>query len=98
MQNVGFWSETERPNDFIDVSWDRNERHAVLVYLATGKTHASYRGMASCRAGCAGSLGNKDMTDGTYVWPQGYAHYLTNHSVKPPAEFITHVLAKLAAA
>lgn len=38
------------------------------------------------------ALGTHDFGDGTYVWPEGYVHYLVEHAVKPPQEFITHVL------
>jgi hypothetical protein len=32
------------------------------------------------------------MTDGTYNWPQGFEHYITEHGVRPPTEFIAHCL------
>jgi hypothetical protein len=39
-------------------------------------------------------MGSHDLTDGVFVWPEGYAHYIEKHDVKPPREFIEHVLAK----
>lgn len=37
-------------------------------------------------------LGSKDFGDGTYVWPEGFVHYVEVHGVKPPQAFIDHVL------
>ena len=37
-------------------------------------------------------MGSHDMTDGTFIWPEGFAHYLEVHAVRPPAEFVNHVL------
>jgi hypothetical protein len=39
------------------------------------------------------SMGSRDLTDGTWVWPQGLAHYVEVHNVMLPQEFIDHVLA-----
>jgi len=36
--------------------------------------------------------GTRCLTDGTYTWPSGFAHYVEEHGVKPPLEFIAHVL------
>lgn len=37
--------------------------------------------------------GTKDFGDGVYVWPEGYAHYVEVHLVKPPEEFLRHLQA-----
>jgi hypothetical protein len=31
------------------------------------------------------------MTDGVYCWPEGLAHYVKEHDVRLPDEFVTHV-------
>jgi hypothetical protein len=31
------------------------------------------------------------MTDGVYCWPEGLAHYINEHDVRLPAEFVAHV-------
>lgn len=46
---------------------------------------------SSCRF-CGEGNGSACLTDGTYVWPGGFAHYLLNHAVRPPQEFVDHVL------
>lgn len=36
-------------------------------------------------------MGVATLTDGVYVWPQGYAHYVVHHAVVPPPHFLAHV-------
>jgi hypothetical protein len=82
------------PWDYVDKTWDENERLAVLAHLMTGTTFESWRGNSWCRFACATKYlsGYRDMTDGTYVWPEGFIHYVEAHHVKPPEEFIRHAL------
>lgn len=73
-----------------DETWTGEERTRVLQHLAEGEVTASYRGMSSCRI-CGKRNGSQDISDGTFVWPSGFAHYLTDHAVKPSQAFIDHV-------
>ena len=34
--------------------------------------------------------GTGELTDGTYVWPEGLAHYVTEHNVRLPEGFVSH--------
>jgi hypothetical protein len=34
-------------------------------------------------------------TDGHYVWPEGLAHYLWEHQVRSPEQFVRHVVTKV---
>lgn len=38
------------------------------------------------------TLGTSDFGDGVFVWPEGYSHYIEVHGLKPPQEFIDHIL------
>lgn len=38
--------------------------------------------------------GNLDLTDGIYIWPEGLAHYVFDHHVRLPPEFVEHVQAR----
>jgi len=100
--HVGFWSDEHldtalpHPREFIDPAWSSQERAIVANYLRNGQEHASYRGFSYCRFHCgkpSTQMGSRDLTDGVYVWPQGFVHYIEDHNVKPPQEFISHVLA-----
>lgn len=39
-------------------------------------------------------MGGNDLTDGTFIWPEGFAHYLEKHAVRPPEAFVKHVLSR----
>lgn len=107
-RHLGYWrsgrdnSPTKAlpwPGDFVDTTWDEAEREAIAKYLEAGKTHQSWRGNSSCRLGghpsCEHLRGYRDFTDGIYVWPEAFAHYVRVHGVKPPQEFIDHALGRV---
>lgn len=90
---LGYWSEDVKPQDYVDKSWDTAQRNAVVEYLdfsAQSKVLYRWRGSSRCRF-CNIRNGSQCFTDGTYVWPSGFGHYLMEHGVKPPQEFIDHV-------
>jgi hypothetical protein len=41
------------------------------------------------------TLGSTCLSDGHFIWPQGLAHYVDKHSVRPPDEFVHHALREL---
>ncbi len=98
LKRVGFWNNAN--NDYpqyplvsscVDPSWEDHERAAVIDYLHTvGRRESSYRGMSICRC-CGRHNGSEERTDGVYLWPSGFAHYLIEHDVKPPQDFLDHV-------
>jgi hypothetical protein len=86
------------PCDYIDNAWDPAERDKIVTYLKTGETFESWRGNSGCRfRGCGVRYlaGYRDFTDWVYVWPEAFHHYVEVHGVKPPQEFIDHVLQKV---
>lgn len=102
LPKVGFWKGPEEsamgcpdPVDFVDSTWESDIRQLVIEYLEIPEFESTiYRGMSTCRF-CKKWNGNCDFTDGSYVWPQGFSHYLREHDVKPPSEFVEHVLRKI---
>ena len=92
---VGFWALRKEeaheglpwPGNLIDPSWRDAERAHAIAYLKGGKSIAQYRGMSGCRL-CGKRNGSQDFGDTSYVWPQGYAHYVEAHFVKPPQHFL----------
>jgi hypothetical protein len=108
LREVGFWcpmpsqawegpplTSRPHPHEFVDRFWSFEEREQVITYLLRGKVHTSYYGHSVCRLCGLTDLGNKDLTDGVWVWPDGFAHYLQLHAVKPPQEFVDHVLREM---
>lgn len=103
---IGFWAASSDPEadsyaqkgillpwpeDFVDESWDPEERAMVVRFLKAGQEVEWWRGSSFCRFKCGHSMGGTDLSDGHYVWPFGFAHYVEDHGVKPPKEFINHV-------
>jgi hypothetical protein len=74
--------------------WDPAELPGVLAYLRAGQEWIQFHGWSYCRFGCGvapSALGDRDLTDGVWVWPEGLAHYVETHSVRLPKEFIDHM-------
>jgi hypothetical protein len=100
LKRVGYWkSESEpllpHPGVLIDEAWDRRERDQVIAYLeASYLSPVFWCGHSWCRFGCPShstDLGSADLTDGTWIFPEGFVHYLRSHHVKPPYEFLEYV-------
>jgi hypothetical protein len=79
------------PGEFTEPNWDPAERDLVAAYLDLAPDVQYWRGYSFCRLGCGHLDGCTDKSDGTYVWPAGFSHYVRAHNVKPPQEFIQHV-------
>lgn len=96
---IGYWAPPPTfpdPRNFVDVNWSTDERAMVLKYLRSAPRDKEWRwlGYSMCRFGCGISgveLGTGDQTDGIYIWPVGFAHYVEKHAVRPPEVFIQHI-------
>jgi hypothetical protein len=96
---IGYWRnehhpEFPEPQSLADETWDEDERHMVCAYLSSGTVVVSYMGMSPCRL-CAEDNGALEYTDGVYQWPEGLAHYVSEHGVRLPEELVAHVLGRL---
>lgn len=49
-----------------------------------------YMGYSPCRL-CGMNNGALELSDGVYVWPEGLRHYVVDHDVRLPQEFVSHV-------
>jgi hypothetical protein len=92
---IGFWAspgndDLPNPADFVDGSWDESERQLVDDYLASGQVAAAWIGASRCRL-CKRVNGSRDFTDGFFLWPEGLGHYVLDHGVRLPAEFLAHI-------
>ena len=92
---IGYWGdETDdrwpKPHDLVDYTWDRGERERVASYLDQGFVPWSTPGVATCRI-CGRANGSSEFTDGFYLWPEGLAHYVRDHSVRLPDEVLAHI-------
>jgi len=80
---------------FVSRNWNAEERQVVAEYVEDQRFRSAvYFGSSRCRF-CGKENGVADFTDKTYVWPEGFGHYLREHSVRPPLEFVAHVRRRL---
>ncbi|HEX4992584.1 MAG TPA: hypothetical protein VFV45_05075 [Rubrobacteraceae bacterium] len=92
---IGFWRsksnevyavELPNPAAFIYRGCDPAERAQVLEYLRAAPFVEDYLGSSYCRICGKSPLGYREHGDGAFVWPEGFAHYVEEHWVKPPEE------------
>ena len=89
-----------RAQDMVDDSWDAADffrdaclaRDDVADHLERGFVARAYMGLAPCRL-CSQVNGALELTDGTFLWPQGLPHYVRHHAVRLPHVFLEHVIA-----
>lgn len=98
LKMIGYWWSKEEPHfplpkHFITHSWNAKERSLVINYLKQAEFYEGWMGESDCRI-CHSSNGATDLSDGTYVFPEGFVHYIEAHGVKPDQEFIDYVIAK----
>jgi hypothetical protein len=96
---IGYWttgpsSDLPDPTDFVDPSWSEEERHMVRLYLASGTIARTFMGLSPCRI-CGKHNGSLEYTDGTYLWPEGLAHYVDEHQVRLPDQLVRHAVERL---
>ena len=98
MHLIGYWIESLAdmnyfpPQELIgDLTAETKRR--IADYLDAGSLFAEYRGLSWCRFGCTHvQMGHREFTDGCWVWPEGLSHYIRDHAVTLPDQFIEHVL------
>lgn len=94
---IGYWAvrpgdDWPDPAEFVDLDMDDDEREDVADHLARGFVARSYMGFSTCRLCGDPRNGALELSDGTYIWPEGLAHYVREHSVRLPDEFVRHVM------
>ena len=92
---IGYWGgpghpELPDPHDFVDESWDPDDRWDLVTYLELQPIARAYMGYSPCRI-CGINNGALELTDGTYIWPDGLVHYVRDHAVRLPRAFVQHV-------
>jgi len=97
---IGYWCDWNDnyamdllpdPRRYVDATWEHAERDGVVLYLQRAQEAHRWRGMSLCRF-CRKYNGSACQADDKYVWPEGFAHYIEAHSVRPPQIFINHVI------
>jgi hypothetical protein len=99
LRRVGYWSDesgTDGPDPtlFVDRACDHRERESVIRYFNGGTIARAYMGRSLCRI-CGSANGSLELSDGRYLWPEGFAHYIEEHGVRPPEEVVRRALTRL---
>jgi hypothetical protein len=101
LRAIGFWRSIRDvdttlpdPREFVDPASDPEERGRVADYLRMGRRLRVHEGKSRSRL-CGTMTGSDEQTDGTYLWPEGLTHYVAEHAVKLPAEFLEHIAREL---
>ncbi len=94
LTRIGYWRGETAPDwpdvlDFIDDSWNEDEREAVASYLRSGTAVRHCMGFSMCRI-CGRKNGTSEFSDGTFIWPEGLAHYVEDHAVRLPQRIVDH--------
>ena len=104
---IGYWSHlnTTSPNGYphpatlVRADWlDKASLAALLHYLRSVPNISifeAYVGFSWCRFQCGvekSVMGSREYFDGSWVWPEGLAHYVERHSVFLPDEFVERAI------
>lgn len=95
MKEIGYWRQKEDSNE--DLSWPTEgklpmeTKQKIVEYLMKGKQHAAWKGFSRCRI-CSKLNGTTCLTDGEFVYPEGYAHYIIDHNIMPDLDLLAKVL------
>jgi len=96
---IGLWHsplepDLPRPAWFVDEGWDANEKQAIITRLKNSyPLPYPYAGKSWCRFNCGeAEMGNRDFSDGIYLFPEGLLHYIKHHTVKLPTIVVKKML------
>jgi hypothetical protein len=92
---IGYWHSDDaprwpRPVEFVDPTWNANERARVIDHLRRGSVARAYLGRSTCRI-CGDAVGALELSDGMFIWPEGLLHYVEAHDVRLPQRFVDNV-------
>ena len=96
MRKEGFWwSEYEsafpKPIEHPVPEADKEEFLTALVKKEKIAHVTYYKGYSHCRI-CECRNGTTEFRSGSWIWPEGYEHYIEKHNVHPSAEFKQFIL------
>lgn len=100
LKAIGFWKENygnnqyPNPKTLVGNKWNKETKENVVKYLKSGKGISTWLGYSWCRFNCGISnqkMGDKDLTDGYWLWPEGLVHYVEFHNIMLPDEFLYYI-------
>jgi hypothetical protein len=100
MHLIGYWASAYHDDDFcvpqeIVGHLSEEVRTRVADYLDSGELNDVFLGLSWCRFRCGISheqIGSAELTDGLWGWPEGLSHYVREHEIILPSDFVNHAL------
>src|SRR5262245_41076878 len=92
---IGHWG-TVNPLKLVDPTWAGTDRARLVKYLTEGWKWQVFLGFSFCRFKCGipdQQMGSVSLSDGTWGWPEGLAHYVESHAIALPDQFLEHARA-----
>lgn len=102
LNGIGYWitsiadEKLPAPQELVG-AMPIEQRERLAKYLSEGMRYETYLGYSWCRFGCgigATRMGASDLTDTLWVWPEGLAHYVREHGVLLPEDFVQQALSR----
>ncbi len=99
---VGYWKGADEdarwphPRDLVDPAWEKERRQQIVSYLQRGVVVMECLGHSFCRFPGGPpdeQMGNRELSDGAWRWPEGLALYVRDYDVRLPDEFVAHMVA-----
>src|SRR3954468_8163844 len=100
LQVIGFWSGAPdsrgcwlHPSVLVTPGFYGEEKGRLVAYLKSGHLISAQLGYSFCRFEGGPpdrEMGCRDLTDGTWLWPEGLWVYVDRYDVKLPEEFLTY--------
>ncbi|WP_299589491.1 hypothetical protein [uncultured Microbulbifer sp.] len=72
--------------------YSQNEIERIYTYLDESPCAIAWLGFKRCAFGCKDFVCESYETDGVWAWQGGLLHYITDHFIELPDEFLKHIL------
>ena len=83
VSDPAFWQEMQN-------KYHPQIKEMVIDHFKKGFTLVQYKGISNCRI-CGKWVGSANLTDTFYMWPSRCEHYIEEHNVRIPEQFVNHV-------
>ena len=97
---IGYWKNPQNPQlpdptKIVTTYKNSTIKDKIVNYLKKASIFVCTDGFSFCRfQNCEvdrWQMGTDCLTDGKYLWPSGFHHYIQDHNVSIPKEFISHM-------
>jgi hypothetical protein len=96
---IGYWNDEENIYPYYPLpqnlekyvvgnAFDSAVEKIICDFLKSGDETNFYRGSSKCRI-CRKPLGSHERTIGDWIWPDGLDHYVSEHKIILPFEFLS---------